>query len=178
MKLKNKSFISSTFWTDRIGPVAALETINIMERQKTWKKITKIGNKVKNFWSIVSNKYRLPISTQGIPALSSYYFKDEENKILSNKNILSKEKYDEKVVIFKKKLFEYKKEKEQILNKLKKERNNQIVNFINKINPLIENFMNTNSIGILIEKKSVFISKPNYDITNDIIDLINEKIKS
>ena len=105
-------------------------------------------------------------------------FKDEENKILSNKNILSKEKYDEKVVIFKKKLFEYKKEKEQILNKLKKERNNQIVNFINKINPLIENFMNTNSIGILIEKKSVFISKPNYDITNDIIDLINEKIKS
>ena len=104
-------------------------------------------------------------------------FKDEENKILSNKNILSKEKYDEKVVIFKKKLFEYKKDKEQILNELKKERNNQIVNFINKINPLIENFMNTNSIGILIEKKSVFISKPNYDITNDIIDLINEKIK-
>ena len=82
MKLKNKTFISSTFWTDRIGPVAALETINIMERQKTWKKITKIGNKVRNFWSIVSNKYRLPISTQGIPALSSYYFKDEENNLL------------------------------------------------------------------------------------------------
>ena len=39
MKLKSKSFISSTFWTDRIGPVAALETLKLMEKYKTWKKL-------------------------------------------------------------------------------------------------------------------------------------------
>ena len=49
MKLKSKSFISSTFWTDRIGPVAALETLKLMEKYKTWKKITSIG-KNKGIW--------------------------------------------------------------------------------------------------------------------------------
>ena len=50
MKLKSKSFISSTFWTDRIGPVAALETLKLMEKYKTWKKITSIGKKIRGIW--------------------------------------------------------------------------------------------------------------------------------
>jgi adenosylmethionine-8-amino-7-oxononanoate aminotransferase len=82
MKLKSKSFISSTFWTDRIGPAAALETINIMEKQKTWNEISKIGNKVTNFWKTISKKYDLPVSIQGIPALANYSFKDKKNNSL------------------------------------------------------------------------------------------------
>ena len=94
MKLKKKSFISSTFWTDRIGPVAALETINIMEKQKTWQKITKIGNKIRNFWSVISNRHNLPIEIYGIPSLTNYSFKDDENNLLFRSylinNLLSK----------------------------------------------------------------------------------------
>ncbi len=82
MKLKNKSFISSTFWTDRIGPTAALETINIMEKEKTWKKITKTGKKVKKFWQSISNKYKLPISTKGIPALVNYSFDNNKYNLM------------------------------------------------------------------------------------------------
>ena len=43
-----KTFISSTFWSDRIGPTAGLATLNEMERTKSWKIISNIGKKIKN----------------------------------------------------------------------------------------------------------------------------------
>ena len=46
MMYANKSFISSTFWTDRIGYAAAIKTIEIMKKTKSWDLITKIGTKV------------------------------------------------------------------------------------------------------------------------------------
>ena len=44
MEAAQKTFISSTFWTERIGPSAALKTLEIMEREKSWEKITTLGN--------------------------------------------------------------------------------------------------------------------------------------
>ena len=44
MKSANLSFISSTFWTERLGPVAALKTIEIMEKNKTWLTISQMVN--------------------------------------------------------------------------------------------------------------------------------------
>ena len=77
--MKSKTFISSTFWTDRIGPAAALETLKVMERDKTWKTITSIGKKVTSNWIKLSKKNKLPITTQGIPALTNFYFNDKKN---------------------------------------------------------------------------------------------------
>ena len=47
MQKAQDTFISSTFWTDRVGTVAALKTINEMERSKSWDKITKTGKIIK-----------------------------------------------------------------------------------------------------------------------------------
>ena len=47
MKFANNSFISSTFWTEKIGYVAALKTIEIMKKTKSWIKITKLGKLIK-----------------------------------------------------------------------------------------------------------------------------------
>ena len=47
-------------------------------------------------------------------------------------------------------------------------------NFLEIINPLIQNYMKKNSIDIVLEKKQIFIGSSNIDITNDIIKLINE----
>ena len=61
-EIMNKSldtFISSTFWSERIGPVAALETLKIMEESKSWKTITLLGKKVKNKWKNLARKYGL-----------------------------------------------------------------------------------------------------------------------
>ena len=50
MKYSNKSFISSTFWTDNLGPASALVTLEKMEKYKSWKKISLIGRKIKKVW--------------------------------------------------------------------------------------------------------------------------------
>ena len=67
--------------------------------------------------------------------------------------------------------------KKDNIQALKQKRNEEILRFFNLINPIIENVMEKNSIGILIEKKNIFIAKSNYDITSIVIDEINKNIK-
>ena len=69
-----KTFISSTFWTERIGPTAALKTIEIMEKQKSWKYITNLGNYIVAKWKGIAKKHKVKIKINGIPALCSFVF--------------------------------------------------------------------------------------------------------
>ena len=48
MRAADRSFISSTFWTERIGPTAALKTLEVMESLESWKVITAKGHGRKN----------------------------------------------------------------------------------------------------------------------------------
>ena len=48
MEAAQSTFISSTFWTERIGPTAALKTLEVMEREKSWEKITNTDYKYEN----------------------------------------------------------------------------------------------------------------------------------
>ena len=72
MNAVQTTFISSTFWTERIGPVAALKTLEVMEKLESWKQITSIGENIKKKLQILANKYSLPIEITGLPALSSF----------------------------------------------------------------------------------------------------------
>ena len=105
-------------------------------------------------------------------------FKEEENKILSTKNLLTQDEYTKKVNVFKKKVSVYQNKKKAIIEGLQKKRNTEVVRFLKMTNPLIESIMESNSIDILIEKKNVFIAKSNTDITNVVIDEINKNIKN
>ena len=82
MKMKEKTFMSSTFWTDRIGPTAALKTLDVMEKTKSWEIITEKGKKIQNFWELMSQKYKLDLKIKGIPALSNFEFKTHKHGIL------------------------------------------------------------------------------------------------
>ncbi len=75
----NKTFVSSTFWTERIGPTAALKTLEVMEKEKSWKKITNIGNLIIKGWKRLAKKHGLKIKINGIPALCSFVFVSEYN---------------------------------------------------------------------------------------------------
>ena len=103
--------------------------------------------------------------------------KDNENKILSSKNILSNEEYVKKVNIFKKDLTNYQSKKKEIIRNFNIKQNNEIMRFIKLISPLINEYMDKNSISILIEKKNIFIAKSNYDITQNILEIINNEVK-
>lgn len=74
MEAAQTTFISSTFWTERIGPTAALATLKVMEQVKSWETITAIGNKMREGWQKLADAHQLSISISGIPALSTYAF--------------------------------------------------------------------------------------------------------
>ena len=69
------SFISSTFWTERIGSAAANKTLEIMKRINSWDIITKKGKNIQKLWKKMADKNSLDIEINGIPALTSFRFK-------------------------------------------------------------------------------------------------------
>lgn len=81
MKSINTTFISSTFWTERIGSVAALKTLEVMQKEKSWIKITAVGKKIISQWKILAKKHNLKISITGIPSLCSFSFLSNKNNI-------------------------------------------------------------------------------------------------
>ena len=72
MNFAQTSFISSTFWTERIGPAAALKTLSVMEKNKSWKFITNQGKKIKNFWVNEAKKNNFDVETFGLDALAQF----------------------------------------------------------------------------------------------------------
>tara|TARA_B100001123_G_C15344050_1_gene1036192 strand:- start:590 stop:2572 length:1983 start_codon:yes stop_codon:yes gene_type:complete len=74
MESAQKSFMSSTFWSDRIGPAAAIKTLEIMEREKSWERITSLGEKIFLIWKKLSKKYKLKLKISGIPSLAKFNF--------------------------------------------------------------------------------------------------------
>jgi len=72
MNSSQSSFISSTFWSERVGFVAALKTLEIMEKTRSWEKITKMGNYIKKNWNDLAIKNGLEIEILGIPAICSF----------------------------------------------------------------------------------------------------------
>jgi glutamate-1-semialdehyde 2,1-aminomutase len=74
MEAAQSTFISSTFWTERIGPTAALKTLEVMERMKSWELITRTGLDITARWQALAATHGLTITTTGLPALTGFSF--------------------------------------------------------------------------------------------------------
>ena len=72
MEAAQNSFISSTFWTERIGPTAAIKTLEEMEKIKSWEIITETGNYIRKNWEDLAKRNSIKIQISGLPALSSF----------------------------------------------------------------------------------------------------------
>tara|TARA_B100000989_G_scaffold299038_1_gene292343 strand:- start:13668 stop:15719 length:2052 start_codon:yes stop_codon:yes gene_type:complete len=90
------TFISSTFWTERIGPTAALETLKIMEEEKSWKKITELGKSIKQKWHQISKNNNVKIKIQGIDAIPNFVFFSKKN--LLYKTYITQEMLKDKIL--------------------------------------------------------------------------------
>jgi glutamate-1-semialdehyde 2,1-aminomutase len=74
MEAAQTTFISSLFWTERIGPTAGLKTLEVMERLGSWNIITSIGTGIRERWQQLADKHGLTIEHWGLPALTGYSF--------------------------------------------------------------------------------------------------------
>ena len=75
MEVAQSTFISSTFWTERIGPAAALKTLEVMERVQSWDTITLTGETITTRWKQLAEKNKLMIDQWGLPALTGFNFR-------------------------------------------------------------------------------------------------------
>lgn len=89
MEAAQTTFISSTFWTERIGPTAALKTLEVMERIKSWDTITQTGLTIRLGWQALADKHELNIEHWGLPALTGFTFKSQH--ALAYKTLITQE---------------------------------------------------------------------------------------
>ncbi|MEI8102177.1 MAG: aminotransferase class III-fold pyridoxal phosphate-dependent enzyme [Chlorobium sp.] len=89
MEAAQTTFISSTFWTERIGPTAALKTLEVMERVKSWENITITGLNIRQGWQKLADKYSLKIEHWGLPALTGFSFQSPD--VLAYKTLITQE---------------------------------------------------------------------------------------
>ena len=89
MEAAQSTFISSTFWTERIGPTAALKTLEVMEREQSWEVITEKGKRLMRYWEKLAEENNVKISINGLPALAG--FKIESKNALAYKTFITQE---------------------------------------------------------------------------------------
>lgn len=92
MEAAQSTFISSTFWTERIGPTAALKTLEVMERVQSWNTITQTGLGIRQRWQQLADLHGLEISHWGLPALTGFSFLSPQ--ALAYKTLITQEMLD------------------------------------------------------------------------------------
>lgn len=77
MEAAQKTFVSSTFWTERIGPAAAVATLDAMKQMESWNYITEQGKKIRMGWQKLGEDCNINLKVSGIPALSTFGIEGE-----------------------------------------------------------------------------------------------------
>ena len=104
--------------------------------------------------------------------------KDRESEIKVKKNIISDEEFKKEVENLKRQLADFNKEKDLMVKSFSNLKKNELKALFDKINPIIQNYMNENSVEILINSKNIFIGSVNSDLTQVLIKEINNKVKN
>ena len=104
--------------------------------------------------------------------------KEEENKIISQKNALSKEEYKKKADALRKKVFELNKEREKSIREVAKKRKRAGDEMLKNLNPILGKYMQENNIAVVIDKKNVLMGDKKFEITSQIIEILNKEFKS
>ena len=103
--------------------------------------------------------------------------KAKDQEINNVKNIISKEELDKKIKEFKNDVEQFKAKKNEIQKNFMNNKNKKLDELFKKINPLVIEYMNDNSIEMIIGKNNVYLAKSKLDITKNIIELINNNFE-
>ena len=102
---------------------------------------------------------------------------DLEFSIKKKKNVISDEAYNKEVIDFKKKFQEFSKEKNKIVKEFNIFKKKEIENIFKKINPIINDYMEENSVNLLFDSKNIFMGAKKLNLTEDILKKINNELK-
>ena len=97
----------------------------------------------------------------------------KEKNLISQKNILSPEEYEKKINELKKEINQFNLDKNNISNEYERKKNDQLKLFMKRLRPVIEEYIEKNSISMVFNQKNLFIADKKYDITKQIIEIID-----
>jgi len=104
-------------------------------------------------------------------------FQEKETKLISQKNIISKNDFKNKVNELKSEIKKYNQNRNKILddfNKLKIDNTNYLLELIN---PILVKFSNDKEIAIILQKKNLVVAKTQLDISDEVIKIVNSEVK-
>ncbi len=102
---------------------------------------------------------------------------NKKDNILSKKNILDKKQFDIEVSKHQENVKKYHTKKKKELNELNKKNAEMINNFMKKIDEVLKKYVKDNSIDLIYKQEAILVSSAKFDITKDILDEVNNKIK-
>jgi len=102
--------------------------------------------------------------------------KKEEADIISQKNVLTKEEFEKKIINLRDKANKFRKERNDNINNLNNQRLEATSKMITLVRPILSEFSDQNSISLIIDKKNIIIGKTALDITDDVLKIIDQKI--
>lgn len=110
--------------------------------------------------------------------------KSEEQKLIKDreeldklKNISSQEDMNIKIQAFQKKIEQFNKQKVDLSSKYNKKKDEETLELLKKINPIISEYMEKNQITLIFDKKNIYIAKSELDITKPVLEIVNLKLK-
>ena len=103
---------------------------------------------------------------------------EEEKKISQQKNILSKEELEKKIKILQEKAIKFNTDVKKNKNDLIQKNKDSTKKILISLNSILSDYASKNSIHIILQKKNIVIGREDLDITSEILDIANQKIKN
>jgi len=104
--------------------------------------------------------------------------KKKETSIVSQKNVLSNEKFEKKINSLRKEANEYRIQRRDLINSLTEKRVEAQNKLIKTLNPILADYSKKNSISMIIQKKNIIIGKSELEITDDILEILDKSLKT
>ncbi len=103
--------------------------------------------------------------------------KDLESEIISRRNIISKENFDNEVELFKEKANKFKEDQLKMVDNFNNYKKKELDDVFSKISPIINAYMEQKSVKILLDSKNILIGRNDLNLTDEVLKEINEKVK-
>ncbi len=102
--------------------------------------------------------------------------KNEEDDLVSKKNVLSNDEFNKKLSSLKKKIEDYRIQTQKSIETSAKKRLNASADFATQIKPILAEYAAENSIDIVIQKKNIIMGRSELDITDEVLKIVDKKI--
>ena len=103
--------------------------------------------------------------------------KKKNEELIKTKNLISDEELKKKISSLRDEAKLFDELRKKTITELNIKKNKELNDFLKLINPIIQEYMKEKSIDMIIDKKNIFMAKSKNDITKDILEIVNTKIK-